>query len=113
MAIVPNRKTPKQAQRKTPKHPTSTTLTTPRVFLYMRVSTEDQADHGTIDAQRDFLRHYTALYQLPVVGEMRTTASLVPCLLENVPKGSGFSKMPKLGLVTVYSSTDSPGWGAV
>jgi site-specific DNA recombinase len=52
-----------------PPSPTRPALTHPRVFLYMRVSTEDQADRGTIEAQRDFLRQYTALYQLPIAGE--------------------------------------------
>jgi site-specific DNA recombinase len=35
----------------------------------MRVSTEDQADRGTIEAQREFLQHYVQLYQLPVFRE--------------------------------------------
>jgi site-specific DNA recombinase len=59
--ILPNGKPQRQAS--------STQLTTPQVALYMRVSTEDQADRGTIDAQRDFLRQFANLYQLPVADE--------------------------------------------
>lgn len=40
-----------------------------RVALYARVSTEDQADRGTIDAQRRFLRDYARLYGMEVAGE--------------------------------------------
>jgi len=39
------------------------------VALYMRVSSEDQAERETIDAQRYFLRQFTNLYQLPVADE--------------------------------------------
>ncbi len=39
------------------------------VALYMRVSSEDQADKGTIDTQREFLRKFASLYQLPVADE--------------------------------------------
>ena len=52
---VPNG-SPRQSSKKR-----VTTLTTPQlintsgnVALYMRVSSEDQADRGTIEAQRDF-----------------------------------------------------------
>jgi len=61
MAIVPNDKTKKQS-RTVPPLP-------PQVALYMRVSSEDQAERGTIDAQRDFLRGFTRLYDLPVFDE--------------------------------------------
>jgi site-specific DNA recombinase len=47
----------------------ATQLASPHVALYMRVSSEDQADRGTIDAQRDFLRQFASLYQLPVADE--------------------------------------------
>src|SRR4051812_29721928 len=42
---------------------------THRVALYARVSTEDQADRGTIDSQRRFLRDYARLYGLEVASE--------------------------------------------
>lgn len=58
---LPNRKTKKQSS--------PSPLPSPQVALYMRVSTEDQADRGTIEAQRDFLRQFANLYQLPVAGE--------------------------------------------
>jgi site-specific DNA recombinase len=39
------------------------------VALYARVSTEDQADRGTVQGQRDFLRSFTQLYGMEVAGE--------------------------------------------
>jgi site-specific DNA recombinase len=39
------------------------------VALYMRVSSEDQAERGTIQAQRDFLRNFVQLYSLTVMDE--------------------------------------------
>lgn len=39
------------------------------VALYARVSTEDQADNDTIDAQLHFLRRFVELHGLPVAGE--------------------------------------------
>lgn len=41
----------------------------PRIALYARVSTEDQADRGTIQTQLDFLRSYARLYGLEVYDE--------------------------------------------
>jgi DNA invertase Pin-like site-specific DNA recombinase len=38
----------------------------PAVALYCRVSTDEQADRQTIDAQRDFLRRYCDLHELPI-----------------------------------------------
>jgi len=35
----------------------------------MRVSSEDQAERGTIGAQRDFLRQFAHLYSLSIIGE--------------------------------------------
>jgi site-specific DNA recombinase len=42
---------------------------TPRIVLYARVSTEDQAERQTVQAQLDFLRNWASLYDLPIVGE--------------------------------------------
>ena len=61
------------SRSRVPKNPVSPQAS-PRVLpqhvaLYMRVSTEDQADRGTIEAQRDFLRQFANLYQLPVADE--------------------------------------------
>ena len=60
------------------------------VALYARVSSEDQADRGTIDAQRDFLRNYVGLYTLDAAGEYADDAwqpdllrSSSPSRLEN------------------------------
>ena len=57
------------ANGKVPKQTSPPQLATAQVALYMRVSSEDQADRGTIDAQRDFLRQFASLYQLPVTDE--------------------------------------------
>jgi site-specific DNA recombinase len=40
-----------------------------RVAMYARVSSEDQAERGSIDNQRDFLRNFTQLYQMTVTDE--------------------------------------------
>ena len=40
-----------------------------RVALYARVSTDDQADRGTIGGQREFLRSFAELYDLDVDAE--------------------------------------------
>ena len=47
-----------------PPHPTTT-----RVALYARVSTEDQAERQTVQAQFDSLRRYCGMYQLPIAAE--------------------------------------------
>lgn len=47
----------------------SNVLTTTQVALYMRVSIEDQAEQGTIEAQRDYLRRHAARYSLDVADE--------------------------------------------
>ena len=43
--------------------------TTPAAAIYARVSTEDQAERGTIKAQLDFLRKYCGLHEIPIAGE--------------------------------------------
>src|SRR5690349_25108763 len=40
-----------------------------RVALYARVSTEDQAERQTVQAQLDFLRQWAGLYQHTIAGE--------------------------------------------
>src|SRR5215510_8324747 len=48
---------------------TAHTITPTGVALYTRVSTEDQAERSTIQAQRDFLRSFAQLYGLAIAGE--------------------------------------------
>jgi hypothetical protein len=60
-ASLPNGKTKRQSS--------PSPLPAPQVALYMRVNSEEQAEEGTIQTQRDFLRHFTTLYQLPVADE--------------------------------------------
>ncbi len=52
-----------------PKRQAPQQATAQAVFLYARVSTEDQAERQTVKAQLDFLRKYCDLHQLPVAGE--------------------------------------------
>ena len=47
----------------------ATDLGRERVALYLRVSTDEQADRKTIEAQRDFLRNWARLYELDVYRE--------------------------------------------
>src|ERR671938_387704 len=42
---------------------------TPRVALYARVSTEDQAERQTVQGQLDFLRKLADLHGWPIAGE--------------------------------------------
>src|SRR4051812_3470959 len=41
--------------------------TTVRACAYLRVSSDDQAERGTIEAQRDFLRRYADLQEIPLI----------------------------------------------
>lgn len=56
-----------KAPTKTPA--TSRPAVTLRLALYARVSTEEQADRDTIQAQVTFLRQWAQLYDFPIVGE--------------------------------------------
>lgn len=58
-----------------------------RVALYYRVSTDDQADRGTIEAQRDFLRQYVQLYGLQVADEYTDDGISGRLLLSDRPEG--------------------------
>src|SRR5262245_57218528 len=76
-----------------------------QVALDMRVSTEDQADRGTIDAQRDFLRQFTNLYQLPVAGEYADDGVTGTLPLEARPEGQRLlqdTEAGAFGCVLVY-----------
>ena len=57
------------ANGKVPKQTSPPQLATAQVALYMRVSSEDQAERGTIEAQRDFLRQFATLYELSIAEE--------------------------------------------
>src|SRR5438093_11842328 len=97
--IVTNGKTPKQAPR--PDLPQ-------KVALYMRVSTEDQADRGTIDAQRDFLRQFASLYQLPVADEYADDGVTGTLPLGERPEGQRLlqdAEAGRFGCVLVYRLT--------
>jgi len=54
---------------KTEKSTGRSSLVAPRIALYARVSTEDQADAETIQGQLDFLRRYSELHGHEVVDE--------------------------------------------
>ena len=78
------------------------------VALYMRVSTEDQADRGTIEAQRDFLRQFANLYQLPVVDEYSDDGVTGTVSLKERPEGQRLlqdAEAGRFGCVLVYRLT--------
>ncbi len=58
-----------------------------RVALYARVSTEDQAERGTIDAQRTFLAKFAGLYQLDVADEYVDDGYSGTLALDQRPEG--------------------------
>ena len=63
----------------------------------MRVATEDQADRGTIEAQRDFLRQFASLYQLPVAGEYADDGVTGTLSLGGRPEGQRFLQDAEAG----------------
>src|SRR4029450_2995706 len=78
------------------------------IALYMRVSTEDQADRGTIEAQRDFLRQFASLYQLPVVDEYADDGVTGTLPLGERPEGRRLlqdAEAGRFGCVLVYRLT--------
>ena len=99
-SILPNGKTKRQSP--------STPPPSPHVAIYMRVSTEDQADRGTIDAQRDFLRKFTSLYQLPVADEYTDDGVIGTLPLGERPEGQRLLQDAEAGrfsAVLVYRMT--------
>src|SRR2546425_9048582 len=96
---LPNSKTTKQAPRSDLPQ---------TVVLYIRVSSEDQADRGTIDAQRDFLRQYASLYQLPVADEYADDGVTGTLPLGERPEGRRLlqdAEAGRFGCVLVYRLT--------
>ena len=74
-----------------------------RVAAYIRVSTEDQAERGTIEAQRDFANKYCDLHQLgaPLIYADDGVTGTTP--LEDRPEGSRLLGDIKAGLIeTVF-----------
>ena len=60
---------------------------TTQVALYMRVSSEEQAERGTIEAQRDFLRQFATLYQLSIAEEYADDGVTGTIVLGERPEG--------------------------
>ena len=78
------------------------------VALYMRVSSEDQADRGTIEAQRNFLHQFTSLYQLPVADEYADDGVTGTLPLGQRPEGRRLlqdAEAKRFGCVIVYRLT--------
>ena len=74
----------------------------------MRVRSEDQADRGTIDAQRDFLRQFATLYQLPVADEYADDGITGTLSLGERPEGRRLlqdAEAGRFGCVIVYRLT--------
>jgi site-specific DNA recombinase len=75
------------------------------VALYMRVSSEDQAERGTIGAQRDFLRQFAHLYSLSVVEEYEDDGITGTLPLSQRPAGRRLlddARQGRFGCVLVY-----------
>jgi hypothetical protein len=75
------------------------------VALYMRVSSEDQAERGTIHAQRDFLRQFAQLYTLTVVEEYADDGVTGTLPLAQRPHGQRLLQdvtVGRFGCVLVY-----------
>src|SRR5437016_3564942 len=95
--ILPNGKPQRQVS--------PTPLVTPHVALYMRVSSEDQAERGTIGAQRDFLRQFADLYSLPVLEEYEDDGITGTLPLSQRPAGRRLlddAQSGRFGCVLVY-----------
>lgn len=74
-----------------------------KAAAYLRVSTEDQAERGTIEAQRDFANKYCDLHQLgiPLIYADDGVTGTMP--LEDRPEGSRLLGDIKAGLIdTVF-----------
>jgi site-specific DNA recombinase len=107
---VPNGPAPRQSRKKraTTLDASQSLNTAGNVAIYMRVSTEDQADRGTIDAQRDFLRQFASLYQLPVVDEYSDDGVTGTVSLRERPEGQRLlqdAEAGRFGCVLVYRLT--------
>src|SRR5438445_896292 len=79
--------------------------TSRNVALYMRVSSEDQAERGTIGAQRDFLRQFATLYSLPVIEEYEDDGITGTLPLSQRPAGRRLlddAQSGRFGCVLVY-----------
>jgi site-specific DNA recombinase len=79
-----------------------------RVALYMRVSSDEQAERSTIDAQRDFLRQYTSLYQLAVADAYADDGVTGTLPLGDRPEGQRLlhdAEAGRFGCVLVYRLT--------
>ena len=87
---------------------TSTPVTDTRLALSLRVSSEDQADRGTIEAQRDFLRQYVQLYSLPAADEYADDGITGTLPLSDRPEGRRLlqdAEAGRFGCVLVYRLT--------
>src|SRR5438105_3526386 len=73
--------------------------------LYMRVSSEDQAERGTIGSQRDFLRQFAHLYVLSVIDEYEDDGITGTLPLSQRPAGRRLlddARQGRFGCVLVY-----------
>src|SRR5215211_3850940 len=68
-----------------------------RVALYLRVSSEEQRDAGTIQTQRDFLEQYRELYGLEVVDVYADDAVSGTIPLHERPEGRRLLEDAKAG----------------
>lgn len=75
--------------------------TVTRVACYARVSTEDQAERQTVDAQKDFLRRYCELHGLTVAGVYVDDGISGATPLEDRPEGRRLLDDAEAGAFTV------------
>lgn len=75
------------------------------VALYIRVSSEDQAERGTIGTQRDFLRSFAQLYHLTIMEEYADDGITGTIPLGERPEGRRLlqdASTRRFGCVLVY-----------
>jgi site-specific DNA recombinase len=76
-----------------------------RIAIYCRVSTEDQAERATVQAQVDFLRRYSDLHGLTIVDEYVDDGYSGAIPLQDRPEGKrllGDAAAGRFGAVVVY-----------
>ena len=100
------------SRSRVPKNPippqASPRMLSQHIALYMRVSSEDQADRGTIEAQREFLHQFASLYQLPVSDEYADDGISGTLPLDKRPEGHRLlqdAEAGRFGCVLVYRLT--------
>ncbi|HCJ56151.1 MAG TPA: recombinase family protein, partial [Clostridiaceae bacterium] len=72
-----------------------------KVAIYVRVSTEDQQERGTIEAQLEFASKYCDLHQLPIYGWYKDDGITGTLPLEDRPEGARMLQDARSGLFDI------------